>query len=79
VLGQLGYTAPMSCNSEPCSSTPQQVQGLGGGMTMVSAGFYFSLAASGSTRLATTTYSYDKLYRLTGVTAPNSTTSYSHL
>jgi RHS repeat-associated protein len=76
---QLGYTAPVSCDGEPCSSRPQQVQGLGGSMNLVAAGFYFSLtAATSTTRTATTTYSYDHLYRLTGAAGPSGTTIYGY-
>ena len=45
------------------------------GFTEVSAGIVHSLAVNGT---GTTTYTYDQLYRLTGVTAPSGTTSYSY-
>jgi YD repeat-containing protein len=48
-------------------------------MSSVAAGFYFSLtaAAAPTTRLASTTYTYDKLHRLTGAIGPSSLTTYS--
>jgi YD repeat-containing protein len=62
------------------SLTPQQVQGLSGTMTVLGAGGYFGVAASAgsASREASTTYGYDKLYRLTRVAAPSSTTAYSY-
>jgi alpha-tubulin suppressor-like RCC1 family protein len=58
-LGELGSTAPTTCNTNPCSLVPQQTQGLTGSMGTIGAGGYFSLAAASSTttRLASTTYS----------------------
>lgn len=51
-------------------------------MTIVGAGFYFSVTAATATqtRQASTTYSYDKLYRLTGAgpTGSPATTTYSY-
>ena len=55
--------------------TPTQVVGAGG-MTVVAAGLYHSLAANAISRTATTIYGYDRLYRLTSVDAPSGPTSY---
>ncbi|MBV9322915.1 MAG: AHH domain-containing protein, partial [Chloroflexi bacterium] len=58
------------------STTPVQATGLTG-QTLIAAGRDHSMSATGS-RLATTAYAYDKLYRLTGATGPSGTTTYSY-
>jgi len=58
------------------STTPVQATGLTG-QTLIAAGRDHSMSATGS-RLATTTYAYDKLYRLTGAAGPSGTTTYSY-
>ncbi|MBV9322282.1 MAG: hypothetical protein JO352_00685 [Chloroflexi bacterium] len=58
------------------STTPVQATGLTG-QTLIAAGREHSMSATGS-RVATTTYAYDKLYRLTGVAAPSGSTVYSY-
>jgi RHS repeat-associated protein len=57
-------------------STPVQATGPSG-MSVLAGGRYHSLAVATS-RQTTTTYGYDKLYRLTGVNAPSSPTSYGY-
>ncbi|MBV9895819.1 MAG: hypothetical protein JO020_16765, partial [Chloroflexi bacterium] len=58
------------------STTPVQSTGLTG-QTLVAAGREHSLSGVAD-RVATTTYTYDKLYRLTGVANPADTTTYSY-
>ncbi len=69
--GQLGdgtYTTPRLA--------PVRAIGLGV-MNLAVAGAWHGLAATTS-HLVSTTYGYDHLYRLTGVTAPNGPTSYGY-
>ncbi|MBV9322284.1 MAG: hypothetical protein JO352_00695 [Chloroflexi bacterium] len=58
------------------STTPVQATGLTG-QTLIAAGREHSMSATAS-RLATTTYAYDKLYRLTGAAGPSGSTVYSY-
>ncbi len=86
VFGQLGYATTGTCGNSPfssgtCTTSPAQVTSLSG-IGIVGAGLYDSLAAAapagGGTRQASTTYTYDNLYRLTGAVGPTGTTSYSY-
>jgi len=74
LLGQLGDGASILTAQ---TSTPFQVQGASN-MTTAAATADSSAALGVSRAGATTTYSYDKLYRLTGVTAPTGTSSYTY-
>jgi YD repeat-containing protein len=77
--GQLGYDTSNLCGTDLCMTTPGQIASLSS-ITSISAGYAHSLAATsaGTSRQASTTYAYDKLYRLTGVAAPSSTTAYNY-
>jgi RHS repeat-associated protein len=74
--GQLGYDTSNLCGTDLCMTTPGQIASLSN-ITSISAGYVHSTAVTAS-RQASTTYAYDKLYRLTGVAAPSSTTAYSY-
>jgi RHS repeat-associated protein len=76
--GQLGYTTSATCGSDPCSQVPQTLASPTGMASLGAGGLHSLAAASSATRLASTTYAYDELYRLTGAAGSSSTTSYNY-
>ncbi|MCC6627279.1 MAG: hypothetical protein IT340_07740 [Chloroflexi bacterium] len=78
--GQLGAASSGDCGGVACSTSPLVVSGLSGAATAVAGGFGHSLTSTVAVGLTggTTSYAYDRLSRLTGVTAPTGTTGYAY-